>query len=65
MKLDLTKIDAVDFEGIDWSDAPDFCDVYISSACWDDGTDLTSEELDVLNWDHKDFVYERLMNHLY
>lgn len=65
MKLDVTKIDSVEFDGIDWKDYPDFCDAFVSSASWDDGKDLTEDELDVLNDEHRDFVYERLIKHLY
>jgi hypothetical protein len=32
MELDLTKVCDVEIEGIDLSDAPDFCDAYISKA---------------------------------
>jgi hypothetical protein len=52
------------FDQIDYSDAPDFCDAYICEASWDDGTDLTDEELDKLNED-SDFVYEALQDYLY
>jgi len=64
-KADLSKIKNLEFGGIDSTDYPDFCDAHIVAATWDDGRDLTEAELDTLNWDHSDFVYEKLMKHLY
>ena len=59
--MDLTKINNIVFEGIDHSDAPDYCDAYIVSADYDDRemTDVEIESLDCC------FVYEKLMDHLY
>jgi hypothetical protein len=54
----------IEFNGIDYKDYPDFCDAFISYAEFDDGTELTDDELDELNED-RDFVYERLMNYLF
>ena len=42
---------------------PDFADAYISSADYD-GFPMTSEQLDEIN-DDMDFVYEKLLEHLY
>lgn len=61
---DFYKVEDIEFDGIKSWDAPDYCDAYISAACWPDGTELTDEELDILNDDH-DFVYEKLWEHLY
>lgn len=55
IKLDYSKIDNIEIDGIDYADAPDFCDAYIASADYD-GREMTDEELDVLN-DDSDFVY--------
>lgn len=52
------------FDGIDYRDAPDFCDAYISEASYQDGTPLTDAELDELNKDSQ-FVYESLQDYLY
>jgi len=62
MKLE-GKITDVVFEGIDYSDAPDFCDAYIVSAELD-GVPMTEAQIEALNEDH-DYVYELLMNYLY
>ena len=58
MKLDYKKIDDVVVEGINHSDAPDYCDAYIASAKYDDPAkgyrDLTENELESLDgeWVH-------------
>lgn len=63
MELDLSKIHSIQFDGIDYSDAPEFCDAYIMTAKIDD-RELTEIELDELN-DDRDFVYEALQDYLY
>lgn len=63
--MDVSKIDDIEFEGIDWSDYPDFCDVVVVAASWDDGRDLSEAEIDELVSRHGDFIYERLMDHLF
>lgn len=51
----------VDFEGIDYSDYPDFCDAYIVSAELD-GVPMTEEQLEALN--ESDLRYELLMDYI-
>ena len=53
----------IEFDGIDYKDSPDFSDAYISKAMIED-RELDWNELDILNND-RDFVYEKLMLHLY
>lgn len=60
--MDYKKIDNIEFENIDYSDYPDFCDAFISSAYYD-GVAMTDDQLDELN-DDTSFVYEKLMEHL-
>jgi hypothetical protein len=62
-KLDLTKVDNIEFDGIDHADHPDYCDAYICGADYD-GVEMTEEQLEELNED-RDFVYDKLMNHIY
>lgn len=62
-KLDYSKLSCIEIEDIDYKDAPDFCDAYISYAeC--DGVPLTEMELDELNED-ADFVHEQVMEYLH
>jgi hypothetical protein len=63
--MDVSKIDSIEFEGVDWSDYPDFCDVVVVAASWDDGRDLTEDEIDELMDKHGGFVYDRLMDKLF
>jgi len=63
IKLNYDWIEDVTFDGINFKDAPDFCEVYIDSA-WYNGREMTEEELDILNED-SDYVYQQLMDHLY
>jgi len=61
-KLDLKKIDNIDFDGIDHKDYPDYSDAYIVSADYD-GKPMTEEQLLELN-NERDFVYESLIDYL-
>jgi hypothetical protein len=63
MELNKSKISNVKFDGIDYEDAPDFCDAYIVSAEYD-GEEMTDEQIDLLNEDI-DYVYEKLMDFIY
>ena len=64
MKLNLNKIDSIEVEGIDTRDYPDFCDAFISYAEID-GRELTDEELDYINNNCPDMVYDAVLNQLY
>lgn len=54
MKIEL--IDNIEFAGIDWSDFPDFADMYVESADYD-GLPMDGDQLDELNRDTQ-MVYE-------
>ena len=56
------NIVVTEWEGIDHSDAPDYCDAYIVSA-ERDGVELTDEEIEEIN--NSDLKLELLMEHLY
>ena len=51
-------------EGIDYSDAPDFCDAFIAGGTFEDGTPLDDDTLDELNED-TDLVYEAVLRTIY
>lgn len=61
--IDLSKVSNIQFDGIDHSDYPDYCDAHIVS-CDIDGIPATEEQIEELNND-SDFVHEQLFNHLY
>ena len=63
MKLDYTKIEDVEVDGIDTSDYPDFCDAYIASATYK-GREMTEEELDALNEDGS-YIYDKITDKIY
>ncbi len=53
----------VQVDGVDLKDYPDFCDAYITDACWADGTELTDDELDTVTEDSS-LVYEYVIESL-
>ena len=61
--MNLSEITNIVFEDIDFSDYPDYCDAFIFSADIA-GEPMTEDELNELN-ENKDFVYRKLMEHLY
>lgn len=63
-KLALNLIDNIKVDGIDTKDYPDFADAYISSADYD-GKEMTEEQLETLNSDYPDFVYEKVMESIF
>ena len=64
MNLDLSKVEDIEFEGINHDDYPDYCDAFVTSATYK-GRDLTEEELEWVGDEHSDWVYEKLMDYLY
>ena len=63
MKLDLNKIDNMDFS-IDYSDYPKFTDSYIEAADYD-GREMTDKELDWLHDNEPEFVYDAIWNYIH
>ena len=55
-------VGSIEIDGINTRDYPDFADAYVSAAKWDDGTDLTEEELEELQDQHGDLFYERVLS---
>jgi hypothetical protein len=64
MKLDLNKVDNLEFDGIDFSDYPDFVDAFLVSADYD-GKEMTEEQIDYLNDEHRDFVNEQVFSSIF
>lgn len=68
MKINTDLISDVEIEGIDMSDYADFCDAFITGGyITEDETtrELTEEELDDINMNHGEFVYEQVLKKLY
>ena len=66
MKIDSKHIADIEFDGIDHSDIPDYCDAFISEASILDGQEwreATHEELEEMN-DDSDFIHEKLQEFL-
>ena len=61
--IDFSKVRVEDIEDIDYSDAPDFCDAYISEASID-GEPATSEQLEEIN-NNTQFVYDAVIAWIY
>lgn len=56
----------IEISDIDVRDYPDFSDAYISSAKYSDTLKPLSErDLDALNENHPDFVFDLIMEELY
>jgi hypothetical protein len=54
----------MEFEGVDFSDYPDFVDAFLVSADID-GRELTEEEVDYLNDEHYQFVNESVFDSIF
>ena len=52
-------------DGIDMRDYPDFCDAYFDSACYEDGTALTDDELVELTDTNFDALHEQIYDTIY
>ena len=66
-KLELNGRAVVDAEvdGIDMQDYPDFCDAYFDSACYEDGTALTDDELIELTDANREILHEMIYDSIY
>ncbi len=64
MQINLSRIENMEFEGVDFSDYPDFVDAFLVSAEIN-GRDLTEEEIDYLNDEHYEFVNERVFSSIF
>jgi len=64
MKIDVNKLENIEVDGIDTRDYPDFVDAFISYAEMD-GVELTDEQLDELNANHPELIYDCVINHLF
>ncbi len=63
LKLGLSKVSNIKFDGIDPLDHPDYCDAYIVNADYED-REMTEDELYELN-DERDFIHEQLFKQMH
>jgi hypothetical protein len=63
VKLDYSKIEIVEIDGIDHKDYPDYCDAWISAATVD-GVEATDEQLDEMN-NNDQFRYESVWDSIH
>jgi hypothetical protein len=63
-EINTKKIDNIEFDGIDMDDYPDFCDAFVVSADMN-GWPMNSEELEDLNENYREFIYEKLIDKLF
>ena len=59
-KIDKSKVDNIEVEGIDTKDYPDFVDAYIAGADYN-GVPMTEAQIEELNNDY-DFLYDAITN---
>ena len=64
MQINLSQVENMEFEGVDFSDYPDFVDAFLVSAEIN-GRDLTEEEIDYLNDEHYEFINERVFSSIF
>lgn len=60
--MEPTKINNIEFSGVDHNDRPDYSDAFIMDADYD-GHPMTPEQLEEVNNNH-DFVHEKLIESL-
>ena len=64
--MEAINIKSIKIDGIDSKDFPDFCDAYISYAEFDNGIELTEDELEKYQEENESIVCELIHeNQLY
>ncbi len=64
--MNISNIVDIEVDGINDADYPDFVDAFAISATWaSTGELLTDEELDELNQEHSDVIYETVIAKLF
>jgi hypothetical protein len=56
---------SIEVENVDTKDYPDFCDAFISYAEFKNGVELTEDQIEQLNDEHSDLVYEAAFDSIY
>ncbi len=68
--IDVNELEDLEFDGINHSDYPDYCDAYISKASIreegkSESRDLTEEELEWVMDQHPNWFYNQLIDSLH
>lgn len=66
--IDTSKLSDIEIDNVKMSDYPDFCDAYISAAIIEENgiwRDLTEEELNELNDEYPEFVYQKAVKSIF
>ena len=59
------KVVDLEVDGVDSRDYPDFADAHFSYACYEDGTELTDDELEQLTEQNSDVLHEKVFDSLH
>ena len=59
------KVIDLEVDGVDSRDYPDFADAYFSYACYEDGTELTDDELEKLTEQNPEVLHEKAYDSLH
>ncbi len=62
--FDFKRLSELEFDGIDWNDAHDFTDSYLSYGLYD-GEELTDDEMDWLHDNYGTSLHSIMMDKLY
>ena len=62
--IKLEEVEDMQFSDVDNSDYPDYSDAFVESATYK-GREMTEEELNEINDDYRDFLYQKLMDWIF
>ena len=58
-------VDSVAISGINYDDTPDFCDAFIESGFFQDGTPLSDDDIECIHDNFPNEVYNLIYNCIY
>jgi hypothetical protein len=59
----VVDVGSLEIDGVNYWDAPDFCDAFFSAGQFEDGTAMNDEELNELANEHPDILEKMIYNH--
>ena len=59
----IVDVSSLEIDGVDYRDAPDFCDAFFSAGQYEDGTVMGDDELNELADEHPDILAEKIYHH--